>query len=234
MTKNARKTILATLLAAMSVTPLAVAPVQAQQQAQAPRVYNQAELDQMLAPIALYPDALLSQILMAATYPIEVVEAARWTRANPGLQGDEAVRAVQNQDWDSSVRSMVAFPQVLQRMDEQLDWTQSLGDAFLAQEPQMMDEVQQLRQRAQAAGNLRSDEQLRVEQQGPVIVLRPATPQYIYVPYYDPMVAYGHWWWPAYPAFRCPAERMITDCPSGCNSLPMILRKGNSCSFQRS
>ena len=111
---------------------------------------RQAELDQMLAPIALYPDALLSQVLMAATYPIEVVEAARWSRANPGLQGDDAVRAVQNEDWDPSVKSLVAFPQILQRMDEKLEWTRSLGDAFLAQEPQMMDQVQQLRQRAEA------------------------------------------------------------------------------------
>jgi hypothetical protein len=198
MTMNARKTILATLLAAMAVTPLAVAPLQVQAQAQATHVYTQAELDQMLAPIALYPDALLSQVLMAATYPIEVVEAARWSRANPGLQGDDAVRAVQDEDWDPSVKSLVAFPQILQRMDEKLEWTRSLGDAFLAQEPQMMDQVQQLRRRAQATGSLRSDEQIRVEQQGPTIVVRPASPEYVYVPYYDPQVVYGSWWWPAY------------------------------------
>ena len=197
MTKALR--FLAALLVAVS--PLAAAPVRAQYQGQPQaqqRVYTQAELDQMLAPIALYPDALLSQILMAATYPIEVVQAARWTRANPGLTGETAVRAVQNEDWDPSVKSLVAFPQLLQRMDEKLDWTRALGDAFLAQEPQLMDEVQQLRRRAQAAGSLRSDERIRVEQQGPAIVLQPASPQYVYVPYYDPLVVYGPWPWPAY------------------------------------
>jgi hypothetical protein len=167
-------------------------------QAQNHRSYTQAELDQMLAPIALYPDALLSQILMAATYPLEVVQAARWSRARPGLEGEAAVRAAQNEDWDPSVKSLVAFPQVLQRMDERLDWTRALGDAFLAQEPQVMDQVQQLRQRAQAAGNLRSDQQIHVERQGQTIVVQPASPQVVYVPYYDPLVVYGPWWWPAY------------------------------------
>lgn len=166
--------------------------------AQAQKTYSQAELDQMLAPVALYPDPLLSQVLMASTYPLEVVEAARWTRANPGLQGDAAVRAVQDADWDPSVKSLVAFPQVLQRMDEKLDWTRALGDAFLAQEPHVMDTVQQLRRRAQAAGNLRSNEQVVVQQQGPALVIQPAAPQVVYVPYYDPYVVYGPWWWPAY------------------------------------
>src|SRR5678815_4010853 len=145
MTMNNRKTILATLLAALAAAPLAIAPVQVQAQAypqpQAPasHIYTQAELDQMLAPVALYPDALLSQVLMAATYPIEVTEAARWTRANPGLQGDDAVRSAQYEDWDPSVKSLLAFPQILARMDENPGWTQALGDAFLAQEPQVMD-----------------------------------------------------------------------------------------------
>lgn len=162
------------------------------------RMYSQPELDQMLAPVALYPDALLSQVLMAATYPDEVAEAANWSRANPGLQGDEAVRAVQLEDWDPSVKSLAAFPQVLQRMAENPQWTQALGEAFLAQEPHVMDSVQQLRRRAQAAGNLQSSEQLYVQQQGQTILIQPASPQYVYVPYYDPQVVYGNWWWPAY------------------------------------
>ena len=192
--------ILATAVALALAAPLAITPAQAQFQAQAPqRAYAQAELDQMLAPIALYPDPLLSQVLMAATYPIEVTEAARWVRANPGIRGDDAVRAVQNEDWDPSVKSMVAFPQVLQRMDEQRQWTQSLGDAFLGQEPQVMDAVQQLRRRAQTSGNLQSTEQMYVQQQGPAILIQPASPQYVYVPYYDPMAVYGSWMWPAYP-----------------------------------
>ena len=204
-----KKTTIALLVVAAFAPPFALgARAQAQDYstAQAPtRAFSQAELDQMLAPVALYPDALLSQVLMAAIYPIEVVEAARWTRANPGLKGDDAVRAAQNQDWDPSVQSLVAFPQILQRMDEQLNWTESLGDAFLAQEPAVMDTVQQLRRRAQAAGNLRSSEQIRVVQEGPVIYVRPARPQVVYVPYYDPLVVYGDWWWPAYrPVYWAP------------------------------
>ncbi len=183
---------------------LIAAPAWAQNQ----RMYSQPELDQMLAPIALYPDPLLSQVLMAATYPDEVIEAANWSRANPGLQGDEAVRAVQFEDWDPSVKSLAAFPQILQRMAENPQWTQSLGEAFLAQEPHVMDAVQQLRRRAQAAGNLRSNEQLHVQQQGPAIVIQPASPHYVYVPYYDPLVVYGTWWWPAYrPVYWSPWPR---------------------------
>ncbi|MGH8744730.1 MAG: DUF3300 domain-containing protein, partial [Burkholderiales bacterium] len=162
-------------------------------------MFSQQELDQMLAPIALYPDALLSQILMAATYPLEVVEAARWSRANPNLKGDQAVNAVVQTHWDPSIKSLVAFPQIIQMMDEKLDWTERLGDAFLSQQPQLMDTVQNLRQRAYAAGNLRSTDQIYVEPQGQTIVVVPANPEVIYVPYYDPMVVYGPWWWPAYP-----------------------------------
>ena len=153
----------------------------------------------MLAPIALYPDALLSQILMASTYPLEVVEAARWSRARPGLSGDDAVRAAEGENWDPSVKSLVAFPQVLERMDENLPWTQALGDAFLDQQAQVMDTVQALRRRAEAAGNLRSDDRLRVLDSGSGLMLELLNPQVVYVPYYDPLVVYGSWWWPAYP-----------------------------------
>jgi hypothetical protein len=109
------------------------------------------------------------------------------------------VRVVGNQDWDPSVKSLVAFPQILSMMDEKLDWTQRLGDAFIGQEPQVMDSVQNLRQRAYAAGNLRSNEQIRVEPQGQIIAIEPSSPQVVYVPYYDPTVVYGPWWSPAYP-----------------------------------
>lgn len=159
----------------------------------------------MLAPIALYPDPLLSQILMAATYPLEIVEAARWVRANPGLRGDEAVRAVAAQPWDPSVKSLVAFPQILALMDQRLDWTQRLGNAVLAQQAQVMDTVQALRARANSAGNLRSSEQMRVEVQGGSIALVPVNPQIVYVPYYDPLTIYGPWWWPNYPPVYWPA-----------------------------
>jgi len=161
------------------------------------RVYDQAELDALLAPIALYPDSLLSQILMAATYPEEVAEAARWSRANPYLRGEEAVRAAQDEPWDPSVRSLLAFPEVLARMDESPQWTHDLGQAFLNQEPHVMDTVQGLRRRAQANGNLSSNDQYAVEQQGQAIVVQPST-RYVYVPYYDPYVVYGPWWWHAH------------------------------------
>ncbi len=161
--------------------------------------FSQQELDQMLAPIALYPDPLLSQILMAATYPLEVVEAARWSSANPALTGDAAVQAVANQNWDPSVKSLVAFPQVLQTLDQKIEWTERLGDAFLAQQSQVMDTVQKLRQKAQQVGNLSSNSQIQVTQSDGSIEVAAANPEVVYVPYYDPAVVYGSWWWPDYP-----------------------------------
>jgi hypothetical protein len=179
-----------------ALAALALAPGGAWAQ---PRDYSQAELDSLLAPVALYPDALLSQVLMAATYPVEVLAAARWSRANPGLQGEAAVQAVQAQDWDPSVKSMVAFPHLLQRMGENFGWTRELGAAFLAQEPQVMDTIQQLRYRARAGGHLASDTRIRVLEYDRVIVIEPADPQLVYLPYYDARVVYGTWWWPAHP-----------------------------------
>ncbi len=181
-------------------TPQLDAPMPPQNEPRPNRsVFTQPELDQMLAPIALYPDTLLSQILMASTYPLEVVEAARWSQANSKLKGEQAVQAVAQQAWDPSVKSLVAFPQVLMTMDEKLPWMERLGEAFLAQQPQVMDSVQQLRQKASAAGHLTSNEQIRVDQQGQTIAIQPATPQVVYVPYYNPMLMYGPWWWSAYP-----------------------------------
>jgi hypothetical protein len=185
------KSLVAGLLAALLTAPAAFA--------QERPAFSPQELDQMLAPIALYPDPLLSQILMAATYPLEIVQAARWSRANSQLKGQDAVRAVESMDWDPSVKSLVAFPQVLYRMDEQLDWTERLGEAFLDQEPHVMDAIQGLRQRAEQAGNLRSSEQIQVTREDGQIAIEPAQPQVVYVPYYDPVVVYGGWWWPAYP-----------------------------------
>ena len=173
--------------------------VQGGEQSQPRQEFSQQELDQMLAPIALYPDALLSQILMASTYPIEVVQAARWSKANPGINGDQAVQAVEQQPWDPSVKSLVAFPNVLSMMDEKLDWMERLGDAFLSQQQVVMGTVQQLRQKAQAAGNLQSNNNIVVQPQGQTIVIEQANPQVVYVPYYDPTVVYGSWWYPAYP-----------------------------------
>jgi hypothetical protein len=165
-------------------------------------LFSQAELDQMLAPVALYPDELLSQLLMAATYPLEIVQAARWSRSHPELTGQDAVRAVDEEPWDPSVKSMLAFPRILQQMDEDLDWTRSLGDAFLAQQEQVMDTVQALRARAQEAGNLQSNEHVEVVEEQQTIVVRHVYPDIAYVPYYDPYVVYGSWWWPSYRPVR--------------------------------
>jgi hypothetical protein len=172
--------------------------------AHAQRIYNQAELDAMLAPIALQSDGVITQILIASTYPDQVAEAARWSRANPHLSGDFAVRAVQNEPWDPAVKALVAFPDLLARMDESPQWLQDLGEAFVNQEVQIMDTVQALRQRAQAAGHLSSNDQQVVYPQGEAIVVYPRT-HYVYVNYYDPYVVYGPWWWPHYrPVFWRP------------------------------
>jgi hypothetical protein len=161
------------------------------------------ELDQMLAPVALYPDALLSQILMAAGYPLEVVDAARWSKANPTLKGDAAVTAVKDKEWDVSVKSLVAFPDVLSQMNEHLDWTQKLGDAMIGQQADVADSIQRLRAMASASGNLKNTPQQTVTTQGSgdnvQYLIEPADPQVIYVPSYNPSWAYGSWPYPAYP-----------------------------------
>ncbi len=169
--------------------------------APAPPTFGAEGLDQLLAPIALYPDALLAQILMAATYPLEVVVAARWVQANPNVQGPQLEAAMQQQPWDPSVKSLTAFPQVLAMMNARLDWTQKLGDAFLAQQQDVMATVQMLRAKAQAAGYLQSTPQQAVISEPQVIQIQPATPQVVYVPIYDPTVVYGPWWYPAYPPY---------------------------------
>lgn len=163
--------------------------------------YGAAELDRLLAPIALYPDSVLSHVLIAATYPLEVVQAARWSRAHPDLSGESAVDAVEEKDWDPSVKALVAFPEILARMDEDLDWTEQLGDAFLAQEGDVMDRVQVLRARAYEAGRLDSLEHVRVIREREYIYIEPAVRHVIFVPYYDPWYVYGNWWWPDYPPY---------------------------------
>lgn len=160
---------------------------------------EQAELDQMLAPVALYPDTVLTHVLIAATYPLEVVQAARWSEKNPKLSGDDAVRAVENEDWDPSVKALVAFPQLLKRMNDDLSWTQSLGEAFLTDETQVLASIQQLRQKAYKQGSLNKLQHVVVEREKEVIVIEPARREVIYLPYYDTRVVYGSWWWPAYP-----------------------------------
>ena len=162
------------------------------------RVFNQAELDALLAPIALYPDPLLNSILDAARYPDDVMAAADWSRANPGMQGDGALQAVEGIPWAPSVKSLVAYPDVLARLVESPQWLADLGDAYATHGPYIQTTIQQLRTRAQASGYLQSNGEQNVYQQAGQIYVQPVYPTVVYVPYYNPYVVYGTWWWPAY------------------------------------
>lgn len=184
-------------------------------------VFTQEELDQMLAPLALYPDALLAQILMAATYPGGVADAVAWSKAHPDNSGDAAVQAVAEQPWDPSVQSLVAFPAALAVLGQDLAWVQRVGDAFLAEPDAVMDSVQRLRHKAKEAGHLESNEQqqvteepaapatatsgsVEVVQQPSTIIIEPTQPQVIYVPNYNPSVVYGTWPYPSPPVYYPP------------------------------
>jgi hypothetical protein len=182
------------------------APAAAPAEAQAGPVFKQEELSQIVAPIALYPDPLLAQLLMAATYPLEIVQADRWVRVpeNAKLKGDQLTAALDQQTWDPSVKSLVPFPQVLQMMSEKLDWTQKLGDAVLAQQQEVLAAIQTLRKQAQATGTLKSTEQQTVSAEEQSIVIQPADPQVVYVPAYNPSVVYGTWPYPSYPPYYYP------------------------------
>ncbi len=149
------------------------------------------QLQQLVAPIALYPDSLVAQILAASTFPDQIVEADRWVQANPGLQGQALGQAVDQQPWDPSVKALTAFPSVLGNMDKNLAWTSALGDAYYNQQQDVMDAIQAMRQRAEAAGNLRTTPQQVVSNDGPTIVVQPANPEVVYVPAYDPWLVYG-------------------------------------------
>ena len=176
------------------------------QPAQAPAHVQQTpvQLQQLVAPIALYPDSLVAQILAASTFPEQIVEADRWLQANPGLKGDALGHAVDPQPWDPSVKALTAFPSVLGNMDKNLSWTSSLGDAYYNQQQDVMDAVQVMRQRAQAAGNLKSTSQQTVEDEDSTISIEPTSTEVVYVPAYDPWLVYGDpliaWpGWYAYP-----------------------------------
>ncbi|HWS68192.1 MAG TPA: DUF3300 domain-containing protein [Steroidobacteraceae bacterium] len=149
------------------------------------------ELNQLVAPIALYPDALVAQIVAAASYPTEVVEADRWIQQNSGLKGEELAKAADSQSWDPSVKALVQFPSVLATMDKNLSWTSALGEAYVNQPQNVLNAVQVMRQRAQTAGNLKSTPQEAVATDGQTIVIQPADPDVVYVPEYDPWNVYG-------------------------------------------
>jgi len=188
---------------AQAQTPPAPATVDQSQQMLKPE-----ELDQLVAPIALYPDALLAEVLMSSTYPLEIVQADRWVTENKNLKGDALKAAVDKQSWDDSVKSLIATPSVLAMMSAKLDWTQKLGDAVLAQQPDVMDAVQRLRVKAQANNKLSSTKEQTVsvarQENKEVIVIEPAVPDTIYVPYYDPAVVYGGWPYADYPPYYFP------------------------------
>jgi uncharacterized protein DUF3300 len=195
-------------LAQQPAPPPAPASAPAQPAAAGAKTFSQQDLDTLLAPIALYPDALLAQILMASTYPLEIVEAARWVKANPGLKDKALQDAMEKQAWDPSVKALSAVPKVLEQMNEKLDWTQKLGDAFLAQQTEMMATVQQLRTKAAAAGNLKSTPEVAVKtektENKTVYVIESAKPEVVYVPTYNPSTIYGSWWYPAPPYYMYP------------------------------
>jgi uncharacterized protein DUF3300/endosialidase-like protein len=178
-----------------------------------PQPLKPEELDQLVAPIALYPDTLLAEVLMASAYPIDIVQAERWLQSHKNLKGDQLQKEVAKQDWDDSIKSLVATPDVLAMMSEKLDWTEKLGDAVVAQQPDVMDAIQRLRAKAQANDKLKSTKQQTVTvnrvQGKQVIAIAPADPGTVYVPYYDPGVVYGSWPYPDYPPYYWPPPPYI-------------------------
>jgi len=159
------------------------------------------ELAQLLAPIALYPDELVAQILMASTYPLEVVQADRWAKSHKQSAGDVLAKQLEKENWDPSVKSLVNFPTVLSAMSEKLDVTTKIGDAFLAQQKDVMETIQDLRRKAYEAGNLKTTQEQKVVVEKETIIIQPANPQVVYVPTYSPTVVYGVWAYPAYPPY---------------------------------
>jgi|GEM_PF-385651 len=157
--------------------------------------HNQAQLAQMLAPIALYPDSLLTHILIASTYPIEVVEADRWITKNKKSPANKIARKLENKDWEPSIKALIMFPKVLAKLSEDLSWTQQLGDAFLQNEGSVLQTIQDLRYQAEVAGSLDKMENVKVERDENIIIIQPVQKEVIYVPYYDTRQVYGSWHW---------------------------------------
>jgi uncharacterized membrane protein YgcG len=190
---------------AQQPAPASSPPAGGQQSAASDKTFTQKDRDELLAPIALYPDALLAQIFMASTYPLEVVEAARWQKQNASLKDKALEDALQQQTWDPSVKALTSVPQVLTMMNEKLDWTTKLGDAFLASQEDMLKTVQALREKADKAGNLKTSEQMTVKKETEnnvqVIKIESPKPETVYVPTYNPATVYGTWWYPAPPPY---------------------------------
>ena len=191
---------MALIIIVMLVMPVGIMAQDAENSDQAYR-FSKEELTQMLAPIALYPDALTAQVLMASTYPLEVVEADRWRNQNRQLKGDDLDNALLNKTWDPSIKSLCHFPDILAAMSDKLDQTRKLGDAFLGQEEEVMATIQELRRKARDQGNLKTTSEQKVIVEGDIIRIEPADPEVVYVPVYDPTYVYGPWWYPAYPPY---------------------------------
>jgi len=173
-----------------------------QEPAAASSTFTAEQLEQIVAPIALHPDALLAQMMMAATYPLEIVEAARWVQKNASLKGTALDEALKGQDWDPSVKSLCLVASVLKQMNDNLDWTQDLGDAFLGQKTELMQTVQKMRRKALEAGTLKSTEQQKVSEDGQVVIIESTKTEVVYVPTYSPTVVYGSSW--GYPYYYYP------------------------------
>ena len=170
------------------VEPATYAPVETQQVSVAE---TETQLQQLVAPIALYPDALVGQILAASTYPTQIREAEQWMQQHSDLKGQELAQEVDKQSWDPSVKALTQFPTVLANMQKNLTWTSALGDAYINQQQDVLNAVQEMRQRALQAGNLKNTPQEKVVTQGQTVVIQPADPQVVYVPVYDPWIVYG-------------------------------------------
>jgi len=194
------------LLSLIPMTLLGCSTVRAQepplsitQKTQEPVLLTDAELAQMLAPIALYPDSLLTHILIAATYPIEIVEAHRWLKKNKQLSVKKLGKLLENLDWDESVKALISFERVLSRLSDNLTWTLQLGDAFLQDEVRLLDSIQALRNQAKIAGNLDKMDNMDVSYDNDNIVIEPVEKEIVYVPYYDTRMIYGTWHWASFP-----------------------------------
>src|ERR1051325_5783451 len=161
---------------------------------QAPKIPND-QLGSLVAPIALYPDPLLAQVLAASTYPLEIVQAARWLKKNSKLTGEALTKAAAKEPWDASVQALVGFPEALKLLDENIQWTTDLGNAFLDQQGEVMDAVQRMRKKAKDGGKLQTTKEQKIEvktvEQKTIIEIQPSDPQVIYVPSYQPTVVYG-------------------------------------------
>lgn len=198
--KNLNALVYALLASLVSFSLVAQEPpTQASQQAQQNVEFSEAELEQMLAPIALYPDSLLTHVLIGATYPLELIQAERWLADNPGLDGEQLASETQDKPWDPSVKALLPFPRVLKRLSDEIQWTQNLGDAFLQDEQRVLESIQSLRQKADQAGNLDKMENMQISREQQNIVIQPTVREVIYVPYYDTRVVYGNWHWSHHP-----------------------------------